>query len=163
MPTRLPAKFFKQAVSCPPFISVPSSGIAIITFAVFFALVLDVWRCRVHRLQQINKYLRETHKFHHGGETALNATTHARACAKARIVYADVYSDAALSGLSVATRDWRLFAHAGILQRRHSARRRSITVVPLYFCHRNRNATKGLYSAQAETRAASAAGEAVAD
>jgi sterol desaturase/sphingolipid hydroxylase (fatty acid hydroxylase superfamily) len=56
----------------------PQSGAAAhLLFALFFALVWDVWSYWLHRLQHAVPCLWETHKFHHG-ETALNSSTHIR-------------------------------------------------------------------------------------
>lgn len=61
-----------------PVLVTPESGPAAhLLFALFFAVVWDVWSYWLHRLQHAVPCLWETHKFHHG-ETALNSTTQVR-------------------------------------------------------------------------------------
>jgi sterol desaturase/sphingolipid hydroxylase (fatty acid hydroxylase superfamily) len=57
-----------------------------VLFALFFALVTDLWQYTVHRLQHSVPFLWETHKFHHT-ETALNASTQGRVHFSQHILY----------------------------------------------------------------------------
>jgi sterol desaturase/sphingolipid hydroxylase (fatty acid hydroxylase superfamily) len=61
----------------PQFINAQSSFAAHLLFALFYALVFDIWQYWAHRLQHTVPFLWETHKFHHS-ETALNSSTIAR-------------------------------------------------------------------------------------
>jgi sterol desaturase/sphingolipid hydroxylase (fatty acid hydroxylase superfamily) len=56
----------------------PRSGfVAQLLFAIWFALVWDIWQYWLHRFQHRVPFLWQTHRFHHG-ETAMNSTTQTR-------------------------------------------------------------------------------------
>lgn len=61
----------------PEFINAQSGFAAQLLFALFYALVFDIWQYWAHRLQHTIPFFWETHKFHHS-ETALNSSTIAR-------------------------------------------------------------------------------------
>jgi sterol desaturase/sphingolipid hydroxylase (fatty acid hydroxylase superfamily) len=60
-----------------PQLSNRSSFIVQILFAIAFAVFWDFWQYGLHRWQHSNRWLWETHRFHHS-ESALNATTQTR-------------------------------------------------------------------------------------
>jgi sterol desaturase/sphingolipid hydroxylase (fatty acid hydroxylase superfamily) len=65
----------------------PPSGLAAqLFFALVFAFVWDLWQYGIHRLQHLNAFLWQTHKFHHS-EVALNSTTQARHHALNYVLY----------------------------------------------------------------------------
>ena len=61
-----------------------------VLFALFFALVTDLWQYAIHRLQHGVPFLWETHRFHHT-ETALNASTQGRVHFSQYILYLITY------------------------------------------------------------------------
>lgn len=58
----------------PEFINAQSGFPAQLLFALFYAVVFDIWQYWAHRLQHAVPFFWETHKFHHT-ESALNAST----------------------------------------------------------------------------------------
>ncbi len=61
----------------PELANAESGFLAKVMFALFYALLFDLWQYWAHRLQHTSARLWETHKFHHS-ETALNCSTAAR-------------------------------------------------------------------------------------
>ncbi len=74
----------------PAFVDGRSGALAQLLFALFFAVVWDVWQYWVHRLQHSVPLLWETHKFHHS-ETALNSSTQARHHSLSQLLYLVLY------------------------------------------------------------------------
>jgi sterol desaturase/sphingolipid hydroxylase (fatty acid hydroxylase superfamily) len=67
------------------------SGIAVnLLFALFYALVFDIWQYWAHRLQHAIPFFWETHKFHHS-ETALNSSTIARTHILSNLLFIILY------------------------------------------------------------------------
>ena len=77
------APFYSRALGIagggllPEFINAQSGFAANVLFALFFAVVFDIWQYWAHRLQHSVPFLWDTHMFHHS-ETALNSSTFAR-------------------------------------------------------------------------------------
>ncbi|MDT4966446.1 MAG: hypothetical protein QOJ64_1183 [Acidobacteriota bacterium] len=74
------APYYAQALGIAPggllpeFTSAQSGFATQLLFALFYAMVFDIWQYWAHRLQHTVPFLWETHKFHHT-ESALNAST----------------------------------------------------------------------------------------
>ncbi|MDT5062434.1 MAG: hypothetical protein QOH63_2893 [Acidobacteriota bacterium] len=67
------------------------SGLAVnLLFALFYAVLFDVWQYWAHRLQHTFPFLWETHKFHHS-ETALNSSAIARTHVLSNLLFIILY------------------------------------------------------------------------
>jgi len=74
----------------PELINGQSNFAANVAFALFYALVFDLWQYWAHRLQHSIPFFWETHKFHHS-ETALNSSTTARVHLLSNILFLILY------------------------------------------------------------------------
>jgi sterol desaturase/sphingolipid hydroxylase (fatty acid hydroxylase superfamily) len=81
---------FARGGLLPEFIN-GNSGLAVnLLFALFYAVLFDVWQYWAHRLQHTVPFLWETHKFHHS-ETALNSSTIARTHVLSNLLFIILY------------------------------------------------------------------------
>lgn len=74
----------------PELVNGQSGFVANLVFAVFFAIVFDLWQYWAHRLQHSIPFFWETHKFHHS-ETALNSSTLARVHVLSNLLFIILY------------------------------------------------------------------------
>jgi sterol desaturase/sphingolipid hydroxylase (fatty acid hydroxylase superfamily) len=81
---------FARGGLLPEFINEKSNLAANLLFALFYALVFDIWQYWAHRLQHTVPFLWETHKFHHS-ETALNSSTIARTHVLSNLLFIILY------------------------------------------------------------------------
>ncbi len=74
----------------PEFVNGQSGFIAHLLFALFYAVVFDLWQYWAHRLQHTIPFFWETHKFHHS-ETALNSSTIGRTHVLSNLLFLILY------------------------------------------------------------------------
>ena len=74
----------------PELVNGKSGFVANLAFALFYAIVFDLWQYWAHRLQHSVSFFWETHKFHHS-ETALNSSTLARVHVLSSLLFIVLY------------------------------------------------------------------------
>jgi sterol desaturase/sphingolipid hydroxylase (fatty acid hydroxylase superfamily) len=74
----------------PELVNGQSGFVANLAFALFYAVVFDLWQYWAHRLQHSIPFFWETHKFHHS-ETALNSSTTARVHVLSNLLFIFLY------------------------------------------------------------------------
>jgi sterol desaturase/sphingolipid hydroxylase (fatty acid hydroxylase superfamily) len=90
------APYYSRALSIagggllPEFVNGQSGFVAHLLFALFYAVVFDIWQYWAHRLQHTIPFFWETHKFHHS-ETALNSSTIARTHVLSNLLFIFLY------------------------------------------------------------------------